>query len=46
MGLSANLRAFSHFIGEMAVLEEKMQAISASGRYLVVRLLKRDEDES
>jgi len=46
VGLSANLRAFSHFIGEMAVLEEKMQAISASGRDLVERLLKRDEDES
>jgi hypothetical protein len=40
------LRAFSHFIDEMAVLEEKMQAISASGRDLVERLLKRDEDES
>ncbi len=46
VGLSANLRAFSHFIGEMAVLEEKMQAISAAGRDLVERLLKRDEDEA
>ena len=43
-GLSDDMRAFSHFIGEMAVLEEKMQAISAAGRDLVERLVKPDED--
>ena len=43
-GLSEDVRAFSHFIGEMAVLEEKMQAISAAGRGLIERLVEPDED--
>ncbi len=44
-GLSDGVRAFSHFIGEMAVLEEKMQAISVAGSDLVERLVMADEDE-
>jgi len=43
-GLSEDVRAFSHFIGEMAVLEEKMQAISVAGRDLIERLVEPDED--
>jgi len=43
-GLSEDVRAFSHLIGEMAVLEEKMQAISVAGRDLIERLVESDED--
>ncbi len=36
--LSRDLQEFSHFMGEMAVLEEKMQAIAEMGQTLVHRL--------
>lgn len=36
--LSDEVRGFSHFMGEMAILEEKMQAIAESGQTLVERL--------
>ena len=40
----AGFTNWGHFIGEMAVLEEKMQAISAAGRGLIERLVEPDED--
>lgn len=36
--LSRDLQEFSHFMGEMAVLEEKMQGIAEMGQTLVQRL--------
>ncbi len=37
--VSGDVRAFSHFMGEMAILEEKMQAIAETGQSLVERLM-------
>ena len=38
--VSGDVRAFSHFMGEMAILEEKMQAIAETGQSLVERLME------
>ncbi len=37
-----DVRAFGHFMGEMAILEEKMQAIAETGQSLVNRLMGAD----
>lgn len=36
--VTGDVAEFSHFMGEMAILEEKMQAIAESGQTLVARL--------
>lgn len=38
LGLSGEVHGFTHFLGEMAVLEEKMQVVAESGRVLLNRL--------
>ncbi len=45
VALAGDVRAFSHFMGEMAILEEKMQAIAETGQSLVDRLIKREEND-
>lgn len=45
VALAGDVRAFSHFMGEMAILEEKMQAIAETGQSLVDRLIRRDEKD-
>lgn len=42
VALAGDVRAFGHFMGEMAILEEKMQAIAEAGQSLVDRLITRD----
>ena len=39
LALSGNVRAFSGFMSEMAILEDKMQAIAQTGQGLVDRLI-------
>lgn len=43
--VSGDVRAFSHFMGEMAILEEKMQAIAETGQSLVDRLIEADSKQ-
>jgi len=43
--ISGDVRAFSQFMGEMAILEEKMQAIAETGQSLVERLIEADSKQ-
>ncbi len=45
VAIAGDVRAFSHFMGEMAILEEKMQAIAETGQSLVDRLIKREDKD-
>lgn len=45
LGLSGDVRAFSHFMGEMANLEDKMQAIAETGQGLVGRLIAPESED-